>query len=233
MIEFIDDIEEHFKAVYPKEGCGVFAVSKGKKRWVPCTNVAEEREDFIMDSSEYFKIRRTSDIVGIVHSHPDSSCDPSEMDIKYCNALGIPYYIFSYPSMELRVLQPELNITDLYGREYKFGITDCFEAVRDYLKAKDIKIAPRVLFEDDWWEKGLDYFTEENLSDWGFQPIELKNSQANDVLVFKVAASVPNHCGVYLGNDVFYHHAAHRLSCRESLYPSWIKHITGAYRYVS
>ena len=24
-------------------------------------------------------------------------------------------------------------------------------------------------FEDDWWEKGLDYFTDEYISTWGFK----------------------------------------------------------------
>ena len=59
--------------------------------------------------------------------------------------------------MDLTVVQPENNLTNLYGREYEFGVADCFEAMRDYLKAQNIEIPPRALFEDDWWEKeGLD-----------------------------------------------------------------------------
>ena len=78
--------------------------------------------------------------------------------LAYCNTLGIPYYIFSYPGMELNKLEPEKNLTDLYGREYEFGVTDCFEAMRDYLAEQNISIPPRILFEDNWFEKGLDYF---------------------------------------------------------------------------
>ena len=44
---------------------------------------------------------------------------------------------------------------------------------------------------------------------------------------------VNNHCGVYLGNDIFYHHAEERLSCRENLYPRWHKWLVGAYRYAA
>lgn len=97
---FFQEIKEHFEAEYPKEGCGILAVQKGKPKWFPCTNIAEADEEFILDSTEYLKIHRTSDIVGIIHSHPDGTSEASESDISYCNSLGIPYYIFSYPEMD-------------------------------------------------------------------------------------------------------------------------------------
>jgi proteasome lid subunit RPN8/RPN11 len=206
MIEHIQSIKEHFDKEYPREGCGVLAVQKGKLKWFPCTNVAEDNEDFVINSAEYLKLSRTSDIVGIVHSHPDADCTPSESDIKYCNALGIKYYIFSYPEMELYTLEPTHNIKELYGREYEFGVADCFEAMRDYLASQQIQIKPRLLFEDDWWKKGLNYFTDEVVKDWGFKPVLLSEIQPNDMLVFNVFSDVPNHCGVYLGNEIFYHH---------------------------
>jgi proteasome lid subunit RPN8/RPN11 len=223
------EIEEHFTVEYPREGCGVLAVSKGKMKWLPITNKAGAAEDFIFDSTEYFKIKRTHDIVGIVHSHPDASCEPSVMDINNCNSLGIPYYIFSYPEMDMHLLQPVKNYYPLIGREYKFGVQDCFEAMRDYyIEETDFIIPPREPFEDDWWLKGLDYFTEEYINRWGFNKV--LQPQKNDLLIFSVGADVGNHCGVYLGNDVFFHHATQRLSCRENLYPFWVKHLTGIYR---
>ena len=232
-MDFIEDIKQHFENEYPREGCGVLAVVKGKKKWFPCTNVAQDDEDFIIDSQEYLKLVRTTDIVGFVHSHPDRPSEPTKVDIDYCNALGIPYYIFSYPDLDLTVVEPENKVTDLYGREYEFGTKDCFEAMRDYLKTQDIIIPPRVMFEDDWWDKDLDYFSADVIKDWGGQPIELEDIEPNDVLIFQVMAPKNNHCGVYIGNDIFYHHAVNRLSCRESLYPAWHKSLTGAYRYAA
>ena len=232
MIElFFQEIEEHFEKEYPREGCGVICVKKGKPQWIPCTNVAEDDEEFIFDSAEYLKIKRTSDIIGIVHSHPDGEATPSEGDVANCNAVGVPYYIYSYPQMELYELQPEVNTTELYGREYKFGTVDCFEAMRDYLASVGIHIAPRIPFEDNWWEKDLDYFTDEVVKEWGFYPVDIQDAQANDLITFNVANNKANHCGVYLGNDVFYHHAENRLSCRESLFPFWGQCIKRVYRY--
>jgi len=228
----VEQIEEHFKEWYPKEGCGVLVAIKGKKEWIACDNVAKDGDDFVIDSKQYIAASRKGDIVGIVHSHPDCSNEPSGNDIKYCNTLGIPYYIFSYPEMELNILQPERSNKILKGREYEFGVNDCFEAMRDYLALQNIKIPSRAAFEDDWWEKGLDYFTDEIIKDYGYTRVE-GNMQANDVIIFTINASVGNHCGVYLGDDVFFHHAENRISCRENLYPFWKQHISGVYRYAT
>jgi len=231
MIEFLDDIEEHFKKWYPKEGCGLLGVVKGKLKWFPCTNIADNDDDFILDSKEFIDISHRSDIVAVVHSHPNSSPEPSKSDINYCNATNLVYYIFSYPSMEQYTLKPIKNKKSLYGREYKFGVNDCYEAIKDYYNSISIPIRDRALFEDNWWNRSLDYFTEEYIATWNFKKVA--DLQENDFLVFNIHSNIGNHCGVYLGNDIFYHHAENRLSCRENLYPFWKKYITGVYRYES
>ena len=76
--------------------------------------------------------------------------------------------------------------------------------MRDYLAIEqNISIPPRILFEDNWFEKGLDYFAPEIVKDWGGEEISIEEIQKNDVLTFSVQSKVANHCGVYLGNDVF------------------------------
>lgn len=226
----IEEIKKHFEKEYPREGCGVIAVVKGKKRFFPCENLAEDNDNFILSSKDWFRIKQQADIIAVVHSHPDTSNLASQTDINNCNAIGLPYYIFSYPEMELNIVEPKKNFTPLLGREYQFGVRDCFEAMRDWLAEQNIDIPPREPFEDDWWEKeGLDYFSEKNISRWGFKKVsEVKK---NDLLIFQVEANVANHCGVYLGNDIFFHHAVNRLSCRENLYPFWVRHIVGIYRH--
>jgi proteasome lid subunit RPN8/RPN11 len=230
-MNFLSEIEAHFEKEYPREGCGLISVQKGKKVWIPCSNVAKGEEDFIIDSNQYIEAMKFGDIIGIVHSHPNTSSTPSAFDIDCCNVMGIPYYIFSYPEMDLTVLEPENTIVDLYGKEYIFGIQDCFEACRQFLKTKNINIKNRAAFEDNWWTKGLNYFSPELIKEWGFNPIDLNNVKELDIIVFQVMEEVPNHCGVYLGDDIFYHHAFNRLSCRENLFPLWNQYIVGAYRY--
>lgn len=232
MIDFLFDIQEHFQKEYPREGCGILGIVKGKLNWFPCTNVAKDLNDFIIDSTQYMKLNRSTDIVGIVHSHPDKSPEPSIVDINNCNALGIPYYIFSFPQMELYKLDPIKNFKPLIGREYIFGSQDCFEASKDYYKEYcGINLRSRDAFENNWWERGLDYFHETFLNEWGFQKVEFP--QKHDLLLFTVNSPVANHCGVYMDNNIFFHHATNRLSCREVLNNFWMKHLTGVYRYVA
>ncbi len=155
MIQFLDDIEKHFSEWYPREGCGILAVIKGELQWFPCNNVAEDEDDFIIDSSQYIEVSQRGDIVAVVHSHPDASCEPSQSDIDYCNATGIKYYIFSYPEMELYTLYPETEKKEIYGREYKFGVNDCFEAMRDYLKEQNISLRADQLKKQNTGQKAV------------------------------------------------------------------------------
>ena len=49
-MNFLQEIEDHFKKEYPREGCGVISVVQGKQKWFPCTNIAEENDHFIIDT---------------------------------------------------------------------------------------------------------------------------------------------------------------------------------------
>ena len=69
------------------------------------------------------------------------------------------------------------------------------------------------------------------MQEWGFKKIDTEELTKNDIVTFSIRSDVPNHCGVFLGNDIFYHHAENRLSCRENLYPFWVTYLDRAYRY--
>lgn len=224
-----DDILLHFQQVYPEEGCGILLNKKGKIEWIPCTNEAEDPlTDFKINSVDYIKAQLMGDIYAIVHSHPDASPEPSEADLKNSNFLGIPCIIYSVPSYEKHIHIPSKNETPLTGRTYSFGENDCYSLVRDYYKREfDINL-PSIEFEDNWWDKGLNYF-KDCVEPFGF--VEVEEPKIGDMIIFRVHGSVPNHCGVYLGEDIMLHHAEHRLSCRESLYPFWIKHLERFIRY--
>ena len=112
-----DTIVKYFNKEYPREGCGVIAIQKGKSKWFPCKNVAEDNEDFIIDSKDYIKASYQSDIVAVVHSHPDASPKSSETDVKQCNGLNLDYYIISIPEIQLEHLKPNRVDLPLVGRE--------------------------------------------------------------------------------------------------------------------
>tara|TARA_Y100000114_G_scaffold37343_1_gene32966 strand:+ start:6723 stop:7427 length:705 start_codon:yes stop_codon:yes gene_type:complete len=220
-------ILDYFSEKYPEEACGLLVNKRGKEVWIPCENIAEnKREEFKIDSKEYLKASLIGDLISIVHSHPNGSPEPSEHDKKASDFLGIPYTIFSLPSLEKYVYTPKGSNKKYTGRDYKFGENDCYSLARDYYKQELDIILPTIPFEDDWWEKGFNYFDDlfEN-----FGGREVSSPKKHDIIIFKVYQEVPNHCGVYLGEDIFLHHAVNRLSCRESLYPMWKKFV---WRYI-
>ena len=47
ILKHLEAIQQHFREWYPKEGCGVIGVVKGKSKWFPCENLAMQDEDFI------------------------------------------------------------------------------------------------------------------------------------------------------------------------------------------
>ena len=80
---------------------------------------------------------------------------------------------------------------------------------------------------DNWWEHGYNYISNE-IFNW---PVEqVKDLMYGDILALTVQGDIPNHIAVYLDNDIIYHHAVNRLSCRENMYPFWAENIYGIYR---
>ena len=227
----ITDILSHFESVYPEEGCGLLAIVNEELTWFPCKNASGTPEtDFEIAVKDYFEVALRHKVVGVVHSHPTTSSQPSKMDVANCNALGVNYYIFSLRDGDITTVEPEKTLVPLKGREYIFGLFDCYEAAKDFYKVNlGYTLPTRPLFEDNWWKKGLNYFTEKRINDWGFSKVE--EAQPGDLLIFSIHSKVPNHCGVYVGENTFYHHAVNRLSCTEELAGIWKQTLTGVYRY--
>ena len=93
-------ILNHVKVEYPKEACGVIIIKKGKEKYIPCKNLAENaHDDFVLNPKDYYKATKEGDVVKIVHSHPNGTCSPSSLDQAACDALGINWLIVSYPNI--------------------------------------------------------------------------------------------------------------------------------------
>ena len=80
--EILDEVVEHAKAAYPREGCGLITAV----RFLPITNVARSALEFEMDPAELVKSFRDlrnagEELVAIYHSHPHGPPHLSSMDI--------------------------------------------------------------------------------------------------------------------------------------------------------
>lgn len=223
----IDEIKKHLMSEYPKEGCGIIYGDGETVYWAPIKNVATNLQEFILDKEEYLWYYTRYKILGIIHSHIDIPATPSDYDVANCNATGLPYYIFSIPSGEYEILEPKKELPPLLSRNYFRGLYDCFSLVKDYYSTLGIDTPCREIY---WCTEKENFFTTEYLKDWGLS--KTGKLEKNCFLTFSLGATpVPNHCGVYIGDNKFIHHAHNRLSCEESLEGIWRKYLSGVYKY--
>ena len=121
------EIVKDLLSVYPEEGCGLLINKKGKLVWKFCTNIADDpEEDFVIDPKEYIEASLAGTIHSIVHSHVDSSCEPSLGDKKASCFLQIPYTIYSLRDNEKYTFTPPEVSNPLLGRDNEYGSQDTY-----------------------------------------------------------------------------------------------------------
>ena len=91
-------IQKHAQEEYPHECCGVIAQRGRVERYFPCRNIADNHLDhFLLAPDDFVQVENWGVVTGIVHSHPDATTQPSELDKAQCDAMLLPWHIFSLP----------------------------------------------------------------------------------------------------------------------------------------
>ena len=218
----------HAKEVFPEEACGLVVVHKGKTKYKRCKNVAFNPKDtFVIDPIDYANAEDVSTISAIFHSHPIQQARPSLADKTACENSKLPWYIYAVSFDDWFDFKPTGYKAPLVGREYAFGIHDCWTLVKDYYESKGIKLRD--------WERPTnpDDFAKNPYFDICFEKTgfrELKddeNLQDGDSLLFSINSLGLNHVGVFLAEgNMILHHIDGRLSSRD-LYSEWLHKCTG------
>ncbi len=225
---------EHAKQQDPKEACGLLLNIRGKERYYPCRNLSmTDHQCFILDPEDYVKADNAGDIVGIFHSHPINLPNPSDADRVSCEASGLPWYIVNPNTEQWAYLEPCGYKAPLLGRQWVWGLTDCWALVRDWYKeVKNIELKDwdRPITPEKFYENPL---FEECAETTGFKKLKYDEALQNgDVLAMSILGKGLNHVAIFIDGDVL-HHLTDRLSCIEP-YSEWLQKCTGArYRYVA
>ena len=224
----------HAKDQNPKESCGLLLNIKGKEKYYPCRNLSmTDHQCFILDPEDYVKADNLGSIKAVIHSHPITSPSPSQADLVSCENSGLPWHIVNPNSETWGYCEPTGYKVPLIGRQWVWGVTDCWSLVRDWYKEeRDIQLVDyeRNITPEEFIKNPL---FEKYAKNTGF--IELEQGEAlqkGDVLLMSILHPTLNHVAIFLG-DMVLHHLADRLSCREP-YSMWLQKCTGKrYRYAS
>lgn len=211
----------------PYEMCGLVVVIKGRERFWPCRNLSPEPGSFFtLSPDDYAKAEDAGEIVAILHSHPTTSPAPSQADLVACEASGLPWFICN-PALETwGECSPSGYKAPLIGREWTWGVTDCWSLVRDFYAEQGI------LLPD--WKRPLTYaqfegdpLFERHWAEAGFKQVSEDDLQEGDAIFMSLSGTGLNHVGVYLGDQLMLHHLGpNRLSSRD-LYGGYWQKATG------
>jgi cell wall-associated NlpC family hydrolase len=177
-----------------------------------------------------------TDAQAIVHSHPGGPFAPSELDQRQQIAFDIPWVIIAFDSERTEVFTfgDSAPVPPLVGRGFRHYVTDCYAGMRDLYRVKlgvELPHFPRVW---QWWERGgamlADGFTQAGFS-------IVSDPMPGDVLLCSLWSKTPNHCAVWLGDGLIYHHlsstkesAPDRLSTVEAA-GRWFPYISTVVRH--
>lgn len=201
---------------YPNEMCGVIVCNDGVDVFLPIPNISNKykinsRDSFVIDPEAYSALEDRFVIKAVVHSHPDSTSQPSVHDKVRCNQGEVPWLIISYPNVDLSITYPSKE-TSLEGREFVHGVQDCYSLVKDYYATQGITLS-EYNREDEWWQKGKDYYLD-NYEKEGFYEIQEKDLRVGDLILMQVESPTTNHAAILVSDNVILHHLYGRPSCK-------------------
>ena len=223
---------KHAKEQDPKESVGVLIVIKGKEQYYPCNNLSTySQQCFILDPEDYVKADALGEITAIVHSHPVTPPSPSQADKVSCEQSGLKWHIVNPKTETWGYCEPTGYKPPLIGRQWVWGVTDCWSLVRDYYKEQhNIQLLDyqRPITPQDFLDNPL---FEQYAERTGFKELDNNEKlQKGDVLLMSILHPTLNHVAIFLGDEIL-HHLADRLSTREP-YNEWLLKCTGKrYRY--
>lgn len=233
--ELQQKINEHILSEFPNEACGLIVDGC----YVPCLNRAESpTTHFEIDVKDYAAALIEKRLQAVIHSHCrvhykrlDPRTPSYEDQESWIAMKDIPWIIYHTNGTEVSagLVMDDANPAPLLGRDYIYGIQDCYSLIRDYYRM-DLNIhLPNVPREPEFWKNGNAYY-EKYFKEFGFVEVPQGQAQLNDLVFMKIASDVVNHAAVITGTNEILHQLHGKFSSHDSL-SKWQAQIAKVVRY--
>ncbi len=233
MQDYLGNIRAHANAEYPRECCGLLVRTSTGIEYKPCANMAIGDMDFSMSPIDYVRYTKDVELLAIVHSHCFKDANPTTADIQCASKMTTPWLIYSVPKDQF--VSFNKDSVPLLGRQYAYGVTDCWTLVEDAYKEVGIDLGIEKTTQhhmQNWFNLGFDLMGEEAFNNAGFRKLKSQEPlETLDVVTMSLGRTkVPNHCGVWYKPNLLLHHQSNKLSNKEVYGGYWLKNTRAVYR---
>ena len=123
-----------------------------------------------------------------------------------------------------------VNYQSLVGRQWDYGVNDCFTLVRDWFGLQGVEL-PDFSRPDDL-EVCDSIFLEQAVA-IGFEEVALERRKPGDVLIMRLDTRTPMHAAILLPDELILHQRQDSLSAIEPLRRYYVERIAAVFRYAA
>ena len=118
----------------------------------------------------------------------------------------------------------------LIGRQWKYGVFDCYSIVRDYYALLGINLPDYERPERFETCKSIFLSDARKLN---FKQVDIDKRKVHDVLIMKIWTKEPMHGAILLKDDMILHQKYESVSCSEYFNHYYRKRTVGCFRYAA
>lgn len=121
-----------------------------------------------------------------------------------------------------------VNYQSLLGRQWNYGVFDCFTLVRDYFALQGV-VLPNFERPDDL--ETCDSIFLEQAERIGFRQVKYDERRPGDVLIMRLGTAAPMHAAILLPDNQILHQRQDSLSTVELLGRYYASRVAAVFRY--